>query len=56
MKTKYFTKCREFDGVPKVDDFKYVEKEIDEKLEDGGKLLCNLNKVNLILKLINFLF
>ena len=55
MKTKYFTKCQEFDVVPKVDDFKCVEEEIDEKLEDGGKLLCNLTKVNLILKFTNFL-
>lgn len=38
MKTKYFTKVREFDGLPKVEDFKCVEEEIDETIGNDGKL------------------
>lgn len=44
MKTKYLTKSQEFDGLPKVEDFKCVEEDIDDSIGDGGNnsLFCNL--------------
>ena len=39
MKTKYFTKTREYDGPPKLSDFKIVEENIDENIGNGGKRL-----------------
>ncbi|CAK8689401.1 unnamed protein product [Clavelina lepadiformis] len=35
MKTKYLTKAKELEGLPKVSDFKIVEEDIDENLTDG---------------------
>uniref|UniRef100_H2ZPX2 Prostaglandin reductase 1 n=1 Tax=Ciona savignyi TaxID=51511 RepID=H2ZPX2_CIOSA len=34
VKSRYFTKTQEFDGMPKVIDFKIVEEEIDDDLKD----------------------
>ena len=38
MKTKYFVKAKEFVGLPTSDDFKLIEEEIDENLQEGGKI------------------
>ena len=39
MKTRFFTKTQEYEGAPKLSDFKIVEKDIDENIEDGGALV-----------------
>ena len=39
MKTKYLTKTKAFEGLPKLSDFKIVEEDIEENLADGGKML-----------------
>ena len=38
MKTKYFVKAKEFVGLPTSDDFKVIVGEIDENLQEGGKI------------------
>ncbi|CAK8689398.1 unnamed protein product [Clavelina lepadiformis] len=38
MKTKYITKTKELEGLPKASDFKIVEEDIDENLTDGEVL------------------
>uniref|UniRef100_H2ZQ56 Prostaglandin reductase 1 n=1 Tax=Ciona savignyi TaxID=51511 RepID=H2ZQ56_CIOSA len=35
VKSRYFSKIQEFDGMPKLSDFKIVEEEINEDLKDG---------------------
>lgn len=37
MKTKYFIKAKEFSGFPTLDNFKLIEENVDENLQDGGK-------------------
>jgi len=37
VKSRYFVKVKDFEGLPKLSDFKLVESDIDENLEDGGK-------------------
>ena len=39
MKTRFFTKTQEYEGAPKLSDFKIVEEDIDENIEDGGALI-----------------
>ena len=39
MKTRFFTKTKEYEGAPKLSDFKIVEEDIDENIEDGGELV-----------------
>nr|XP_002127717.1 prostaglandin reductase 1 isoform X1 [Ciona intestinalis] len=41
--SKYLAKTREFDGMPKLNDFEIIEEEIDETLKDGeviGEAIC----------------
>ena len=38
MKTKYFTKTQEYEGAPKLSDFKIIEEDIDENIGDGGEI------------------
>ncbi|XP_078493074.1 prostaglandin reductase 1-like [Ciona intestinalis] len=41
--SQYWTKTREFDGKPKLNDFEIIEEEIDETLNDGeiiGEAIC----------------
>lgn len=39
VKSRSIHKIKEYEGLPKLTDFKSVETEIDEKLENGGQLI-----------------
>ncbi|XP_002129777.2 prostaglandin reductase 1-like [Ciona intestinalis] len=43
VRSKYFTKTQEFDGMPKLTDFKIIDEDVDDNLKEGelvGEALC----------------